>query len=195
MSKKRNLRKGKRKGSAFIPKRHVYDEIKISMNGAKIIDKLRSLNNSRLDEASHNKIMHPIYYALLMLKEGKASTDDMALLFQSSLFAYELIDRITPFSDIQEDLTDFRKEISGVDEILEAIHTRGLPDKRFIATEQEIESINYMIRVLDAVSVVCTLNHLSTALNRSVEELNVRREIFFNSKEGEVVTNPVQAVA
>lgn len=157
-------------------------------NWSVILGKLKRLNNDQLKPEDVRKIMNPILYASLMMKQGSASFENLSMLYQAHLFNQALLDRMIEFSNLKKELTYYKEKTQGVGHTLEVIFDYALAHEGiFICTDEDLEHIKAMTSVLEGLAEASTLNHLAVALQRSHDQLNENRrfkkEVIVNSSE------------
>lgn len=154
-------------------KRHYFSR---QENWSRTLRVLKHHNNADVDTASYEKIMMRPYLSYAQLRSGNAQGDDIAVLVQSFSFTQGLLMRFRDFSNLREDMSAMMVEIDAAEEALNALAKRKEERGSFVATGEELKAIQRCLGILDGLVEVSTLNHLSAALQYSIDDMNKRRD-------------------
>ena len=173
MSRKAKRRAAAKRSHKRVPRYFSRDQL-----WSRTLSVLKHLNNTEVDTESYQKVMLKPYLSFGQLRAGKAKSDDIAVLVQSFSFTQGLLLRFRDFSNLADEMQGMMAEVDAAEEALNSLVKRDEDNERFIGTGEELKAIGRCLGVLDGLVEVSTINHLSAALNHSIEEMNRRRARF-----------------
>lgn len=147
---------------------------------SRVLNILKHHNNAPMKKEDYNKIMMKPYLAYGQLRLGKAEGDDIAVLVQSFSFTQGMLQRFHDFSNLKDEMQSMMSDVVNAEEALNALAKRSQSSgsEQFIATGEELKAIQRCLGVLDGLVEVSTINHVSAALQYSIDKMNHRRARF-----------------
>ena len=145
---------------------------------SRVLSVLKHHNNASVNKADYDKIMMKPYLSYGQLRLGKAEGDDIAVLVQSFSFTQGMLQRFRDFSNLKDEMERMMIDVEDAEKALNALAKRKETSGVFVATGEELNAIRRCLGVLDGLVEVSTINHVSAALQYSIEEMNRRRERF-----------------
>lgn len=143
-----------------------------------MLNVIKQHSNKVITKSDYDKIMRPPYFSFAELRMGKADDKDIAVLEQSISMTNGLIIRFHDFSNLKEEMVQMANESEIARKSLLAIAKRKLAGQSsgYAARGDELRALSRCLGILDGLVEVSTINHLSMALQHSINEVNYRRE-------------------